>query len=335
MISIARNHPLQAHTTFGVPAFAAGFVSVSSLDELQEALKQDQFSEIKILGGGSNMLWTQDYKGLIIHINTKGISLVEENENNVLVEVAAGEQWHDFVLWALENNLGGVENLALIPGSVGAAPIQNIGAYGVELESCFERCTALEKSTGKPVTFNQQDCQFGYRQSIFKATAKDRYVITAVYFRLNKPPHQTNIAYGALENALGDKTPTIQNVAQAVMDIRAAKLPDPQHIGNCGSFFKNPVVPVAQFKELQYRYPALPHYTVDSNQVKIPAAWLIDTLGFKGYREGDAGVHQHQPLVLVNHGQASGKDLYALAQKIKKAVWERFEIALMEEVNIF
>lgn len=335
MISISRNHPLKDITTFGVAANAAGFVEVRSITELQEVLQQKQFANIKILGGGSNMLWTKNYDGLLIHIHSKGIEIVEDNNQNVLVAVAAGESWHDFVLWALENDLGGVENLALIPGSVGAAPIQNIGAYGVEIESCFEKCTAVEIASGNIKTFDKSDCAFGYRNSVFKTTLKDQYAICTVYLKLQKKPHAIRTDYGAIETALGNRKPTIQNIAQAVIEIRSSKLPDPKTLGNCGSFFKNPVVPLHQYKQLQKRYPSIPHYPVDTTLVKIPAAWLIDTLGFKGHREGDAGVHQNQPLVLVNYGAAKGHEIYALAQKIKQAVLEDFGITLEEEVNIY
>ena len=238
------------------------------------------------------------------------------------------------MLWCLENDLGGVENLALIPGSVGAAPIQNIGAYGVELREVFESCEALSIKTGDIKIFNKVDCQFGYRNSIFKNALKGQYIITSVQFNLTKAPHQVNTFYGGLSEKLGAKSPDIQSVAQAVIDIRSAKLPDPGQIGNSGSFFKNPVIPAKQFMELQQQYPNMPRYPDQEGKIKIPAAWLIDHLGYKGYRMNDAGVHQNQALVLVNYGNASDAEIKKLAKAIKDNVLENFAIHLEFEVNI-
>jgi len=286
------------------------------------------------LGGGSNLLLTKDFDGLTIRIENRGIEILKEDEYGARIKVAAGENWHDFVLWCLKKDFGGVENLALIPGSVGAAPIQNIGAYGVELSQVFESCEAMSRETGEIKTFNKTECEFGYRNSIFKNTLKEQYIITSVEFNLTKAPHQINTSYGGLSEKIESKSPSIQTVAQTVIEIRSAKLPDPRHIGNSGSFFKNPVLGSEQFAALQQQYPNLPHYPDQKGKVKIPAAWLIDYLGFKGYRKNDTGVHQNQALVLVNYGNASGAEIKKLAQQIKDKVLENFKIDLEFEVNI-
>ena len=250
------------------------------------------------------------------------------------VKVAAGENWHDFVLWCLENDLGGVENLALIPGNVGSAPIQNIGAYGVELREVFESCEAISIDTGKVKIFKKDECDFGYRNSIFKNTLKGKYIIFSVQFNLNKPPHALNISYKGLSEKLEGKIPNIQSIAQAVIEIRSSKLPDPKKIGNCGSFFKNPVISLIKFNDLKQQYPDIPHYPDQLDNIKIPAAWLIDTLGYKGYRNQEAGVHPNQALVLVNYGNATGAEIKKLAQQIRNKVKEKFAINLEFEVNI-
>ena len=335
MNALVHNYTITPHTTFGVAAKTAGFLTVDSTAALQEALALNTFSKLRILGGGSNMLWTKDFEGLTLKIGIKGICVESENATTITVAVGAGENWHNFVLWTLANNYGGVENLALIPGNMGAAPIQNIGAYGVELKDSFVCCDALEISTGALKRFTAKDCKFGYRESVFKNDLKGQYIITSVQLQLQKPPHQLNTSYGRLEEALQGTPPTIQNVANAVIAIRQSKLPNPNEIGNCGSFFKNPIISKQHYSRLVENHPKLPHYTVDDVKVKVPAAWLIDTLGFKGYRKGDAGVHHSQPLVLVNHGNASGKELHALSQEIKAAVAKTFAIHLEEEVNIY
>ncbi|MDC3238974.1 UDP-N-acetylmuramate dehydrogenase, partial [Flavobacteriaceae bacterium] len=291
-------------------------------------------AQVLLLGGGSNLLLTKDFDGLTIRIENRGIEILKEDEYGARIKVAAGENWHDFVLWCLKKDFGGVENLALIPGSVGAAPIQNIGAYGVELSQVFESCEAMSRETGEIKTFNKTECEFGYRNSIFKNTLKEQYIITSVEFNLTKAPHQINTSYGGLSEKIESKSPSIQTVAQTVIEIRSAKLPDPRHIGNSGSFFKNPVLGSEQFAALQQQYPNLPHYPDQKGKVKIPAAWLIDYLGFKGYRKNDTGVHQNQALVLVNYGNASGAEIKKLAQQIKDKVLENFKIDLEFEVNI-
>ena len=327
-------HSLKAFNTFGIDQTAENFVAVESTEELKEALNLAQFKRKFILGGGSNLLLTQPIKGLCIHIALKGINIIQENDKTVIVEAMAGENWHDFVCWTLEQGYGGLENLSLIPGNVGTSPIQNIGAYGVELKDVFESCTALDCQNLTQRTFTPEDAQFGYRSSFFKTKGKGQYVISAVQFRLTKKAHVINTSYGAIKEALGNKESTPQNIAHAVISIRQSKLPNPAKLGNSGSFFKNPVITKAHFNQLLTTYPKLPSYPQKNGEVKVPAGWLIDQLGYKGKRIGDAGVHKKQALVLVNYGNASGQEILALAQKIQAAVKESFNISLEAEVNI-
>ena len=327
-------YSLKAFNTFGIEQSAENFVAVSSQSQLKEALSLKQFEQKFILGGGSNLLLTQPIKGLCIHIALNGITVIQEDDNTVLVEAMAGENWHDFVCWTLEQGYGGLENLSLIPGNVGTSPIQNIGAYGVELKDVFESCTALDRNDLNERTFSKEEAQFGYRSSFFKTEGKGQYVITAVRFRLTKKAHQINISYGAIKEALGDQKTTPQNIANAVIGIRQSKLPNPAELGNSGSFFKNPVITKAQYDQLLMSYPDLPAYPQDNGEVKVPAGWLIDQLGFKGKRIGDAGVHAKQALVLVNYGTATGEEILALAIEIQATVKENFDIDLEAEVNI-
>lgn len=327
-------YSLKAFNTFGIEQSAENFVAISSQSQLKEALSLKQFEQKFILGGGSNLLLTQPIKGLCIHIALKGINVIQEDDNTVLVEAMAGENWHDFVCWTLEQGYGGLENLSLIPGNVGTSPIQNIGAYGVELKDVFESCTALNRNNLSERTFSKEEAQFGYRSSFFKTEGKGQYVITSVRFRLTKKAHQINISYGAIKEALGDQETTPQNIANAVIGIRQSKLPNPAELGNSGSFFKNPVITKAQYDQLLMTYPDLPAYPQDNGEVKVPAGWLIDQLGFKGKRIGDAGVHAKQALVLVNYGTATGEEILALAIKIQATVKENFDIDLEAEVNI-
>lgn len=327
-------YSLKAFNTFGIEQSAENFVAVSSQSQLKEALSLKSFEQKFILGGGSNLLLTQPIKGLCIHIALKGINVIQEDDETVLVEAMAGENWHDFVCWTLEQGYGGLENLSLIPGNVGTSPIQNIGAYGVELKDVFENCTALDRNDLSERSFSKKEAQFGYRSSYFKTEGKGQYVITAVRFRLTKKAHQINISYGAIKEALGDQETTPQNIANAVIGIRQSKLPNPAELGNSGSFFKNPVITKAQYDQLLMSYPDLPAYPQDNGEVKVPAGWLIDQLGFKGKRIGDAGVHAKQALVLVNYGTATGEEILALAIKIQANVKENFDIDLEAEVNI-
>lgn len=330
-----RHFSLKNYNSFGIEVETEFFAAISNEAELIEVLKSNGNKPFRVLGGGSNVLLTEDYKGLTLVMQNKGISILEETASHVLIEVQAGENWHELVLWALENDFGGIENLALIPGSVGAAPIQNIGAYGVELSSVFHRCKALDLASLSFNEFDKAACEFGYRSSVFKTHLKGKAIITRVQFKLSKKNHQTHTQYGTLQASLQGKEMSIQNIAASVIAIRKSKLPDPTQIGNSGSFFKNPVIPVNQFKQLQENYPEIPHYPDTAEKIKIPAGWLIEKLGYKGKRFGDAGVHEKQALVLVNYGNAKGVELLNLAQQIQEQVLQNFGIQLEVEVNIF
>ena len=330
-----RHFSLKNYNSFGIEVETEFFAAISNEAELIEVLKSNGNKPFRVLGGGSNVLLTEDYKGLTLVMQNKGISILEETESHVLIEVQAGENWHELVLWALENDFGGIENLALIPGSVGAAPIQNIGAYGVELSSVFHRCKALDLESLSFNEFDKATCEFGYRSSVFKTHLKGKAIITRVQFKLSKKNHQTHTQYGTLQASLQGKEISIQNIAASVIAIRKSKLPDPAQIGNSGSFFKNPVIPVNQFKQLQENYPEIPHYPDTAEKIKIPAGWLIEKLGYKGKRFGDAGVHEKQALVLVNYGNAKGIELLNLAQQIQEQVLQNFGVQLEVEVNIF
>jgi UDP-N-acetylmuramate dehydrogenase len=335
--TLQHNVSLKAFNTFGIDVQADYFLSVSNKQELIEALRLPQFSEYFVLGGGSNMLLTRDLEIPVLHINFKGKEVLATSEERVTVQIQAGENWHEFVLWCIEQNYGGVENLSLIPGNVGTSPIQNIGAYGVELKDIFQSCTAIHIETQEEKVFSLEDCQFGYRNSIFKNELKGKYIITSVTFVLTHKNHQLNTSYGAIQQELEDRhiiNPTIKDVSNAVIAIRQRKLPDPKEIGNSGSFFKNPVIPKVAFEVLQKRYPNVPHYVVSDIEIKVPAGWLIEQCGFKGKRFGDAGVHKNQALVLVNYGNAKGEEILALAKKIQETVQEKFNIAIEAEVNV-
>lgn len=330
-------YSLKAYNTFGIDVKTKELISVSSLSELQSVLEKYKNEEIFVLGGGSNMLLTKDIEQPVVHINLKGKQIVKQDENHVWIEAQAGENWHQFVLWALENDFGGIENLSLIPGNIGSAPIQNIGAYGVELKDVFASCKAINIKTQEIKTFTLAECKFGYRESVFKSSEKGKYIILSVTLRLTKKNHKISTSYGVIETELqkmGVVRPTIQDVSRAVISIRQSKLPDPKEIGNSGSFFKNPIVPRKIFEKVQTQYPEMPFYEVSEDYVKIPAGWLIETAGFKGKRFGDAGVHQKQALVLVNYGNATGKEIYDLAKTIQKTILDKFGIVIETEVNI-
>ena len=337
-MKVLQNSSLKPFNTFGIDVKAERIISVSSLDELKLVLKGNYPEGLFILGGGSNMLLTQDIKSCVLHINHKGINVERETEDYVHIRANAGENWHEFVVWTLEHDFGGLENLSLIPGNIGSSPIQNIGAYGVELKDHFISCQAIDIQTSEMHNFNAEECDFGYRNSIFKNKVKGKYIITSVTFKLSKKNHQLQTNYGAINEALADSgitTPTIQDISKAVIKIRKQKLPDPKELGNSGSFFKNPITSAESFKVLHREYPEMPHYKISENEFKIPAGWLIDRAGFKGYREGDAGVHKKQALVLVNYGTATGEEILSLAKKIQEKVQIQFGIALEPEVNIF
>jgi UDP-N-acetylmuramate dehydrogenase len=283
------------------------------------------------------MLLTQDQDKMVIHVNIKGVNIVKEDANTVLVEVKAGENWHDFVLWCLNNDYGGLENLALIPGNVGTAPIQNIGAYGVELKDNFVSCNAINIKTLEHTNYTKEDCNFGYRNSIFKQEAKGKYIITSVLFKLTKKEHKLHTNYGAIQAELiknGVAHPTIQDVSKAVIAIRTSKLPNPKEIGNSGSFFKNPIISKSQFDKLKDNFEEIPSYTVSQDSIKVPAGWLIEKAGFKGKRFGDCGVHKNQALVLVNYGNARGEDILKLSKLIQNTILRLFGISIEAEVNI-
>lgn len=334
-LNILENFSLKQYNSFGIDVKAKNFASFSSVDELKELLGYSPNNNL-ILGGGSNILFTKDVDGLVLKNELKGISLIKEDADHLYVKVEAGENWHQFVLYCINHNYAGVENLSLIPGNTGASPMQNIGAYGVEIKDVFESLEALHKEDLSIHTFSNNDCAFGYRESVFKSKYKNQFVILNVTFRLNKVPVY-NTSYGAIEQELEKmniQDLTIQAISQAVIKIRSSKLPDPKQIGNAGSFFKNPTIELKAYQVLQQQFANMPHYIVDETHVKIPAAWLIEQCGWKGYREGDAGVHVNQPLVLVNYGNAKGQEIYDLSGKILQSVKEKFGIALEREVNI-
>ncbi len=333
MKNIEKYKSLKAYNTFGVECFCEYFISVANKDELRAALLNSDFKEKFILGGGSNMLLTQNIPGLCIQINLKGVSILEENEIEVIVEAQAGENWHQFVLWTIKQGYGGLENLSLIPGNIGTAPIQNIGAYGVELKDSFVECTTLDKETGSSHTFKLKDLAFSYRTSVFKTSLKNKHVITSVQFRLTKKKHRLVIDYEELIKEVKKLNP--KSISDAVIAIRRRKLPDPLEIGNSGSFFKNPIIPELNFQKLIKIHPEMPHNRISITEVKIPAGWIIEQLGYKGYKKGDAGVHENQALVLVNHGNASGSEILNLAKEIQEKVYEHFNISLETEVNIY
>lgn len=331
-------YSLKAYNTFGIDVKAKDFISVDSLIALQNTLEKHKDQEIFVLGGGSNMLLTKDIDQLVLHIDLKGIEVVKQDDTHVWVKAQAGESWHHLVLWTLKNDFGGIENLSLIPGCVGAAPIQNIGAYGVELKDVFDSCMAKDIKTGEITEFSNKDCKFGYRESIFKTSVKGKYIIISAVLKLTKSNHQIKTSYGAITTELEKNkiiNPTIQEISKAVIAIRESKLPNPKEIGNSGSFFKNPVIDREMFKTIQEHYPEMPFYEVSDHLVKVPAGWLIEQAGFKGKRFGDAGVHQKQALVLVNYGNATGLEIFNLAQHIQQTIKDKFGIAVEMEVNVF
>jgi UDP-N-acetylmuramate dehydrogenase len=331
---IQENISLKSYNTFGIDVSARFFTSFTSVDELREGLDHSPFP--LILGGGSNILFTKDFEGLVLKNELKGVEVVKEDDEHIYVKAAAGENWHRFVMFCVENNYAGLENLSLIPGNCGASPMQNIGAYGVEIKDVFHELEAFHIEQKTIHTFSSADCEFGYRESVFKRKYRNRFVILYVTYRLNKQP-SFKTSYGAIEQELekmGVKTWSIQAISQAVISIRSSKLPDPRQIGNAGSFFKNPTLPKTELDRLQSIDPSIPFYNIGDTHVKIPAGWLIESLGWKGYRKGDAGCHARQALVLVNYGNAKGKDIYDLSEEILQSVKEKFDIELEREVNI-
>lgn len=333
------NFSLKPYNTFGVDANARYFAEVNSVEELIETLKHSNTQTLPILflGGGSNILLTKDFEGLAIQLNLKGISEEIINDNEILVTAKAGENWHEFVMFCLNKNYGGLENLSLIPGNVGTSPMQNIGAYGTEIKDVFVECKVLNLETLEPETLSAEQCRFGYRDSIFKQEGKGKYVILEVTFRLTTDNHLIKTEYGAIQSELqnlGIENPTIQDISKAVINIRQSKLPDPKVIGNAGSFFKNPTIPLAQFEELKQKFDNIQGYP-NGDSVKVPAGWLIEQCGWKGKQIGNVASHKLQSLVIINAtGNATGKEIFDFSTMIIESVKEKFGIELEREVNI-
>lgn len=334
-MNIQKNISLKSYNTFGIDSLAEQFVEIKTIDELKQIIKTNP--SFFILGGGSNILFTKEIIPFVIYLNLKGIEILSYSNNAVYVKVAAGEDWHNFVLWCINNHFGGLENLSLIPGNVGASPIQNIGAYGVEVKDTIVEVKTLEINSLNQCVFKNSECHFAYRDSIFKKELKGKHIITAVTFKLATKNHQLNIEYGAIGEELSNKgisQPTIKDVSDAVISIRESKLPNPKEIGNGGSFFKNPIITSQHFHQLQQIYPSIPHYPISESEVKIPAGWLIEQAGFKGIKKENTGVHAKQALVLVNFGNAKGIEILNLAHEIQNTIFKIFDISLEIEVNI-
>jgi UDP-N-acetylmuramate dehydrogenase len=333
----SQNVSLREYNTFGFNVKAKEVFQVDSTEDVLQLIQNGVFRKKHlILGGGSNVLLRDDFDGAIVLNRIGGFEIVREDSDSVQIRVGAGENWHKTVIRTVENGWGGLENLSLIPGSVGAAPMQNIGAYGVEIKSCFVQLHAVHLESGEIETFTNAECEFGYRESIFKRAAKGKYLIVNVDFELQKNP-VFHIEYGAIRSQLqdmGTEKLSVKAISDAVIAIRQSKLPDPKEIGNSGSFFKNPVISIAHYNRLKNEYAELPAYPVDDNQVKVPAGWLIDQAGWKGYRDGDIGVHKNQALVLVNYGSGNGTDVHQLSEKIIADIKERYDIELEREVNV-
>jgi UDP-N-acetylmuramate dehydrogenase len=333
------NVSLKNYNTFGVDVSSRYFAEVNSVEKLIETVKFSKSQNLPVLfiGGGSNILFTKDFDGLAIQLNLKGITEEIVNENGVLVTAKAGENWHQFVMYCLDKNYGGLENLSLIPGNVGTSPMQNIGAYGTEIKDVFESCKVLNLETLEIEIFNLEKCRFGYRDSIFKQEGKGKYVILEVTFKLTRQDHKIDVEYGAIKTELdhlGISNPTIQDVSKAVINIRQSKLPDPKEIGNAGSFFKNPTIPIAQFEELKQKFENIPGYP-NGEFVKVPAGWLIEQCGWKGKQIGNVASHKLQALVIINAtGNATGKEIFDFSTMIIDSVKEKYGIELEREVNI-
>lgn len=334
---IKNNIDFTSCTTFGITVKAAQFAAFSSVEELKLILSQKETNlPFMILGGGSNVLFTKDFEGLILKNEILGFEIVESAGETVHVKAGAGENWHSFVIRTIGLNLGGLENLSLIPGNVGASPMQNIGAYGREIKDVFHSLEAYHIETGEIHTFYNSDCEFGYRESVFKNKYKNQYVILNVTYKLSKS-HHLNTSYGAIEEELkkqGISSPTIKDVSNAVIAIRKSKLPDPKEIGNAGSFFKNPVIGIKQYEQLSETYPEIPSYPAGEGMIKLAAGWLIEQTGWKGKTFDQYGVHKLQALVLVNYGGATGNEIYRLSDQIIESVRETFGVTLEREVNI-
>ncbi len=339
MIKIEENVNLKPYNTFGIEAQARYFCKISKEEQLEELLSSEAYKNERhlILGSGSNILFTNDFDGLIIKVELEGIQKLKETGDTIDINVKSGEVWHTLVLYCVQNNLGGIENLSLIPGTVGAAPIQNIGAYGVEIKEVVKNVEAINLSTGERKTFTNAECMFGYRESIFKHDLKDNYFISSVTLTMTTKNHLLNTHYGAIQDtlkAMHVTEPTIKTISDAVIHIRKTKLPDPSIIGNAGSFFKNPVITLSHYGQLKKKYTEIPGYPSVNQSVKIPAGWLIEQCGWKGKRVDNIGVHTQQALVLVNYGNGNGNEIFQLAKNILSSVKEKFNITLTPEVNI-
>lgn len=343
-MKIKENKPLDDLNTFGITVGAKYFTEVKSVDEFRELLKEETYKKNKrlVLGGGSNILFTDCFNGIVVKNSIKGIEIVSETEIEVIVKANAGEVWHEFVLWCIERNYAGIENLSLIPGLVGAAPMQNIGAYGVEIKDVFHELEALDMNTGELVKFNLADCAFGYRESVFKNKCKDKFFIASVSFKLTKLSssealYRFKTDYGDIKAMLAEMQVydlTIKAISDAVCKIRNSKLPNPKELGNAGSFFKNPVISKELFETLVLKYPVMPSYPQKDGTLKVPAGWLIEQCGWKGKVVGNTGSHKSQALVLVNYGNATGKEIWQLAMNIQQSVKEKFGIEISPEVNM-
>jgi UDP-N-acetylmuramate dehydrogenase len=336
-MQIRTDFSLKNYNTFGIEAKATQFVAVHNLEELRTVLAENKSQKKFILGGGSNMLLTKDIDALVIHIDFKGKKIIQENDDVVWVECQAGENWHEFVLWTIDNNFGGLENMSLIPGNVGTTPVQNIGAYGTEIKDTLTFCHAMTIENQDMETFTKDACHFGYRESVFKNEAKDQYIITSVVFELTKRNHRINTSYGDITAELDKKNitnPTLKDVSDAVIAIRKSKLPDPKELGNSGSFFKNPILLKTDFEKIHQQFPEMKYYEVSDTEVKVPAGWLIEQAGFKGKRFGDAGIHKNQALVLVNYGKATGQEILTVSKTIQETILTTFGIHIEAEVNV-
>lgn len=335
-MQVQQNYSLKEYNSFGIDALAKYFSAFQTAEQLKEIIENKKAESKMILGGGSNILFTKNYDGLVLKNEIDGINIVDEDDQFVFITAGAGVKWHSFVMYCVNQNLGGVENLSLIPGNVGASPMQNIGAYGAEIKDVFYELKALHLNEKSIHKFSSAECEFGYRESVFKKKYKDEFAILNVTFRLRKNP-VFNISYGAIETELKKmhvETLSVKAISDAVIQIRSSKLPDPSVIGNAGSFFKNPVITKEQMEKIQQHHLNLPFYKADEENFKIPAGWLIEQCGWKGFRKGDAGCYEKQALVLVNYGNATGKEIYSLSEEIKLSVNEKFQIELEREVNI-
>lgn len=335
---IKENVSLQPFNTFGIDVKAKKLLEWKSVTDVKEYVSSDDLKPEKrlILGGGSNLLLTEDFEGIVILNLIKGREVVSENEDEVVLKLGGGENWHEIVLWSIDMGWNGLENMSLIPGSVGAAPIQNIGAYGRELKDFFVSLEAIDLETGESKTFELEECKFGYRESVFKSVFKGKYVITSVTLRLFKKPN-FSLEYGTIKAELvkmGIKEPTAKSISDAVIAIRMSKLPDPKELGNSGSFFKNPIISKSLFEDVKFEHPGLPAYPAGDDLVKVPAGWLIDQAGWKGKRVGQCGVHTKQALVLVNYGGATGREIFQLSENIIADVIQKYGIELEREVNV-